>query len=97
MNSKNRVSMLFGLTPVRKLQRMLRPSLVSAALLIGASPAGLAQVAAPAPAGGTLFQNVRIFDGKNSALSQTCRPDATSLSAAFSRVASSACGSRSKA
>jgi hypothetical protein len=60
---------------------MLCAPLLSAALLLGACQQGLAQYealelgpeepAAPAlPAGGvTLFQNVRIFDGKNAALS----------------------------
>jgi imidazolonepropionase-like amidohydrolase len=64
---------------VSRLQSVLGPTLVSAALLIGLCQAGLAQdyiLAAPgsgqaASAGGgaTLFQNVRIFDGKSATLS----------------------------
>jgi imidazolonepropionase-like amidohydrolase len=72
-----------GLTMVRKLKRVLRPSLVLAALSIGLCQASLAQdydLAGPdlePPAtlvseGVTLFQNVRIFDGKSAALSTPC-------------------------
>jgi imidazolonepropionase-like amidohydrolase len=44
-------------------------SLLAAALSIGLSQASLAQQAPSADAGTTLFQNVRIFDGKNTTLS----------------------------
>ena len=66
---------------VRNMRRMFFPPLLSAVLLIGLCQQGLAQYealelgpeepATPAlPTGGaTLFQNVRIFDGKNAALS----------------------------
>jgi imidazolonepropionase-like amidohydrolase len=66
----------FGLTMVRKLKHGLYRSLVLAALLVGLCQAGRAQEApgaAPSSTftGGavTLFQNVRIFDGKSAALS----------------------------
>jgi imidazolonepropionase-like amidohydrolase len=42
---------------------------VAAALSIGLCPASLAQQAPSADAGTTLFQNVRIFDGRNATLS----------------------------
>jgi imidazolonepropionase-like amidohydrolase len=74
--------MLFGATMVRKLKLALYPLLLTAALLAGLCRASLGQgdadLEAPglAPfhttsAGGatTLFQNVRIFNGKNAALS----------------------------
>ena len=71
---------LFGLTMVRKLKLALYPSLVLAALLVGFCQAGLAQDydltapdtewrEVPVSGGVTLFQNVRIFDGKSPALS----------------------------
>jgi len=81
MNSRNLPSTSFVWTRVRNLLRTLYAPLLSAALLFGPCQPGLAQYealelgpeepAAPAlPAGGvTLFQNVRIFDGKNAALS----------------------------
>ena len=80
MNSRNLPSTSFVRTRVRNLLRMLCAPLLSAALLFGPCRPGLAQYealdlvpeqAAPTlPAGGaTFFQNVRIFDGKNSALS----------------------------
>jgi hypothetical protein len=81
MNSRNLPSTSFVLTIVWDLRRMLCAPLLSAALLLGLCQPGLAQYealdlgpeepAAPAlPAGGvTLFQNVRIFDGKNATLS----------------------------
>ena len=81
MNSGDRLSTSFAPTAVRNMLRMLCPPLLSAVLLIGLCQQGLAQYealelgpeepATPAlPAGGaTLFQNVRIFDGKNAALS----------------------------
>ena len=66
----------FGLTMVWKLKRGLYRSLVLAALLVGLCQASQAQEApgaAPSTTvtGGaaTLFQNVRIFDGKSAALS----------------------------
>jgi imidazolonepropionase-like amidohydrolase len=80
MNSGKRLRISSGPTTMRKLRCVLCPTLVSAALLIGLCQASLAQQealelgpeeAAPTlPAGGlTLFQNVRIFDGKSPALS----------------------------
>src|ERR1700736_1212055 len=80
MNSRYLLRTSFAPTTVRSWRRMLFPPLLSAALLFGLCQPGLAQhealelgpeEAAPAlPAGGaTLFQNVRIFDGKNAALS----------------------------
>jgi hypothetical protein len=70
----------FGLTIVRQLKLARRPSLVWAALLFGLCQASLAQdydLAGPdltPPAtqvsgGVTLYQNVRIFDGKSAGLS----------------------------
>src|SRR6516164_8116609 len=66
----------FGLTMVGKLKRGLYRFLLLAALLVGLCQAGRAQEAPGAVpsstfTGGavTLFQNVRIFDGKNAALS----------------------------
>src|SRR5262245_52178376 len=65
----------FGLTTIQKVRcRQYRP-LVLAALLVGMCQAGQAQEVQPArpstPSDGavTLFQNVRIFDGKSSTLS----------------------------
>jgi imidazolonepropionase-like amidohydrolase len=80
MNSKNLLCISFALTMVRDLRRTLCPTLLAAAFLIGPCQPGLAQYealdlvpeqAAPALAAGgvTLFRNVRIFDGKNAALS----------------------------
>src|SRR6202166_4177803 len=80
MNSRDLPSISFVRTRVRNLLRILCPPLLSAALLFGLCQPGLAQYealdlgpeeAAPIlPAGGvTVFQNVRIFDGKNAALS----------------------------
>src|ERR1700730_10345632 len=80
MNSRNLTNTSFSLTTARNLGRMLFSPLLSAALSIGLCQQSLAQhealelgpeEAAPAlPAGGaTLFQNVRIFDGKSAALS----------------------------
>src|SRR4030081_1787744 len=81
MNSRNLPSTSLALTIAWDLRRMLCPTLLSAALLLGPCQPGLAQYealqlgpeapAAPAlPAGGvTLFPSVRIFDGKNPALS----------------------------
>ena len=66
----------FGVTMIRKLKRGLCRSLGLAALLAGLCQAGQAQEApggaasATVTAGAvTLFQNVRIFDGKSAALS----------------------------
>jgi imidazolonepropionase-like amidohydrolase len=70
----------FGLTTVRKWKLMLRPSLVLATLLVGLCQASLGQDydlsapdsewrEVPVSGGVTLFQNVRIFDGKTAALS----------------------------
>jgi imidazolonepropionase-like amidohydrolase len=81
MNSKNLLSASFALKIVCNLRHTLRPMLLAAAFLIGPCQLGLAQYealdlgseepAAPAlPAAGvTLFQNVRIFDGKHAELS----------------------------
>ena len=81
MNSRDLLSTSFALTMIRNMQRMFFPPLLSAVLLIGLCQHGRAQYealelgpeepATPAlPTGGaTLFQNVRIFDGKNAALS----------------------------
>jgi imidazolonepropionase-like amidohydrolase len=81
MNSRILPSTPFVRTRVRNLLRMSCAPLLSAALLLGPCQPGLAQYealelgsgepAAPAlSAGGvTLFQNVRIFDGRNAALS----------------------------
>jgi imidazolonepropionase-like amidohydrolase len=71
---------LFGLTTIRKLTRGGYRSLVWAALLVGLGQASLGQdydlVApgseqreVPVSGGVTLFQNVRIFDGKTAVLS----------------------------
>src|SRR5688572_12783644 len=57
-----------GLVAARTHRRALCASLVSAALAIGACQPGLAQGPSASPAS-ILFQNVRIFDGKSSALS----------------------------
>jgi len=61
----------FGLTTIGKLKRGQYRPLVLAALLAGLCQAGQAQEAQRASPGGavTLFQNVRIFDGKSSTLS----------------------------
>ena len=80
MNSRNLPGTSFAQTIVRDLRRMLFPSLLAAAFLVGLCRPGLAQYeamdlvpeqAAPTlPAGGaTFFQNVRIFDGKSAVLS----------------------------
>jgi len=73
--------MSFGTTMVRKLKLALYPLLVTAALLAGLCRAslgqgdadleapGLAPFHATLAGGATLFQNVRIFDGKSAALS----------------------------
>jgi imidazolonepropionase-like amidohydrolase len=80
MISRNRSSTSSDLTMIRKLECMLCAPLLSAVLLFGLCQAGLAQhealelgpeEAAPTlpAAGATVFQNVRIFDGRNAALS----------------------------
>jgi imidazolonepropionase-like amidohydrolase len=81
MSSGNRSSLSSGLTPTRGMQNVARRALLAALLLIGFCQASYAQYeafglepeegtpAAP-PSGGTLFRNVRIFDGKNAALSE---------------------------
>src|SRR6201995_5429492 len=81
MNSRNLMKPSFASTMIPDLRRTLCPLLLAAAFLIGLCESGQAQYealdlapaepAAPAlPAAGvTLFQNVRIFDGKNAALS----------------------------
>lgn len=61
--------MSFGLQTARKPKSMLFPSLVLAALSIGLCQASLAQNVPSADGRATLFQNVRIFDGKTAALS----------------------------
>ncbi len=77
MNSKGGLSTLCGLTTAWKLKRVRSLSLVSAAILIGLCQAGLAQKEPEAPGSApaartelTLFQNVRIFDGKSALLSE---------------------------
>jgi imidazolonepropionase-like amidohydrolase len=80
MNSKNLPGTSFARTTVRDLRRVLFSPLLAAAFLVGLCQPGLAQYealdlvpeqAAPTlpAAGATLFLNVRIFDGKNAALS----------------------------
>jgi imidazolonepropionase-like amidohydrolase len=81
MNSGNLLSASFIRAVARSLPRMLCLPLLSAMLLFGLSEQGRAQYEAldlgseeaPAPAlpvgGATLFQNVRIFDGKSATLS----------------------------
>jgi imidazolonepropionase-like amidohydrolase len=80
MNSGNLPRSSFALVMVSDLRRMLFSSLLAAAFLAGLCRPGLAQYealdivpeqAAPVlpAAGATLFLNVRIFDGKNAALS----------------------------
>jgi imidazolonepropionase-like amidohydrolase len=81
MNSRSLPIPSFALTIARDLRRILCSTLLSGALLLGYCQPGVAQYEAldlgpeePAaralPAGGvTLFQNVRIFDGKSAALS----------------------------
>jgi imidazolonepropionase-like amidohydrolase len=64
----------FGLTMAWNLKHWLYRSLVLAVLLVGLCQTGQTQVApgaSPSTTGGaiTLFQNVRIFDGKSAALS----------------------------
>jgi imidazolonepropionase-like amidohydrolase len=61
---------LISFTRAGTRKRKLCPSLVLAALSIGACQASLAQgVPGPTSVASTLFQNVRIFDGRSSALS----------------------------
>jgi imidazolonepropionase-like amidohydrolase len=62
--------MSFGLTPARKLKLILSLSVVVSALSFGLCRTGLAQGAlgSTSPAT-TLFQNVRIFDGRSASLS----------------------------
>jgi len=62
--------MSFGLTSARKLKLILSLSVVVSALSFGLCPTSLAQGAlgSTSPAT-TLFQNVRIFDGRSAALS----------------------------
>ncbi len=79
MNSKEESSTLCGLMTARKLKQLCGLSLVTAAIFIGLCQAGLAQKTPEAPNSApastltgdavTLFQNVRVFDGKNAALS----------------------------
>lgn len=70
MNSEIRLSASCGLPTVWMSKRVLCPSLILAAMLsIGLCQASLAQQTTSADGGATLFQNVRIFDGKNAALS----------------------------
>src|ERR1700709_766102 len=80
MNFRNRPGISFALTMVGELRRMLFSPLLAASFLVGLCQPGLAQYEAldlvpeqAAPilpaAGDTLFLNVRIFDGKNAALS----------------------------
>jgi len=70
MNSRIPLSALSSARTIRSPKRASWSSLaVVAALSIGFCQASLAQQAASADGGTTLFQNVRIFDGKNTTLS----------------------------
>jgi imidazolonepropionase-like amidohydrolase len=70
MNSETRSSASCCLSTVWMSKRVPCPSLMLAAMLsIGLCQPSLAQQAPSADGGTTLFQNVRIFDGKSAALS----------------------------
>ena len=69
MRSYARFRKRFGAARSRVLGRMLPSILMLAALLFALFPPGEAQRTAPAESEATLFQNVRIFDGKSSTLS----------------------------
>jgi imidazolonepropionase-like amidohydrolase len=70
INSETRSSASCGLPAVWLSKRVPCPALMLAATLtIGLCQVGLAQQAPSADAGATLFQDVRIFDGKNAVLS----------------------------
>lgn len=74
MTSKGESRALSGLMTARTSKRIRSLSLFSSAILIGLCQTSLAQKAPEAPGAApsavTLFQNVRIFDGKNAQLSE---------------------------
>lgn len=74
MTSKGESRALSGLMTARTSKRIRSLSLLSSAILIGLCQTSLAQKAPEAPGAApsavTLFQNVRIFDGKNAQLSE---------------------------
>jgi imidazolonepropionase-like amidohydrolase len=70
MAPANRSLLSNALSAVKGSARAVLASLaLVAALAIGPAQPGLAQQSAPADGGATLFQNVRVFDGKSSRLS----------------------------
>ena len=69
MTSYTRFRKRLGAARSRVLGRLLPSILMLAALLVALSPRGEAQRTPPAESEATLFQNVRIFDGKSSTLS----------------------------
>jgi imidazolonepropionase-like amidohydrolase len=69
MRSSARFRKRFGAARSRVLGRLLPSILTLAALLVALFPPGEAQRTPPAESEATLFQNVRIFDGKSSTLS----------------------------
>ena len=70
MNSHRGLRTSFALTTARILKRKLYPSLVLGALSIAPCPPSLAQgTLGSSPVASTLFQGVRIFDGRSPALS----------------------------
>jgi imidazolonepropionase-like amidohydrolase len=71
MRSYARCRKRFGAARSRVLGRLLRSILMLAALLVALSSPGKAQRTPPAESEATLFQNVRIFDGKSSTLSRS--------------------------
>jgi imidazolonepropionase-like amidohydrolase len=62
---------MYGAIPVDNLRRTLSLTMMAGILAIGYCPTAAAQGGLPsqAPYAATLFENVRIFDGKNAALS----------------------------
>ena len=69
MRSYTRIRKRFGAERSRILGRLMFPVLMLASLLLALSPPAEAQQTPPADGEATLFQNVRIFDGKGSTLS----------------------------
>ena len=69
MRSYTRFRKRFGSARSRVVGSLLLSMLTLAALLVVLSPAGEAQLTSAAESEATLFQNVRIFDGKRSTLS----------------------------
>jgi imidazolonepropionase-like amidohydrolase len=69
MNSQRRMRATFDLSAARTLKRKLYPSLLVGALSVAPCQPSLAQATPSShPVASTLFQNVRIFDGKSPAL-----------------------------